>query len=278
MFSPKHALGVAAVLMAAGLGGCGSAPRVVDDTATAVPGAATRIDVLANDSDPDGDPLQIKNVHGAQKGKVIINGDNTLTYTPNATASGRDTFTYRAKDNRGHARNAQVVVDIADRVAVVPVPVLGAPEAVVEEEVVVREPSPRPALTPGFGVTAIESVLVRLRTTDDDKNPEDPVRILVRRGQEILADRTVGDGEVWATDSDRVYELWLRPTVAAGDAGLLTLDIRKPDDSFSSWTMQAGADARLSDGRTVVLLPQTAPVKLGAGEPGERTFTVPPLK
>jgi hypothetical protein len=283
MFSPKQAFGAAAILAAAGLGGCGSAPRVLDDRVTAVPGAATRIDVLANDSDPDGDPLQIKSAQGAEKGKVIINGDNTITYTPNATASGRDTFTYRAKDNRGHGRNAQVVVDITDRVAVIPVPVtpapLATPEVIIHDpEPIVVTPPPRPTLTPAPGVAAIESLLVTLHTTDDDKNLEDPVRIIVRRGPEVLADRTVGAGEVWATDSDRTFEVMLRPPVAMDDAGLLTIEVRTPADSAASWAMRADAEAKLLDGRTLILLPQTMPVKLGGGEPSERAFTVPPVR
>lgn len=272
--------GAAAGLLAVGLGGCGSAPRVLDDRAAAAPGAATRIDVLANDSDPDGDPLQIKRVTEPEKGSAVINGDNTITYTPSATASGRDSFTYRAKDNRGHARNARVLVDITDTMAVVPVPVVsGTPEVIVTEPVPPPPPPPARVLAvPEPGTAAIESVLVTLHTTDDDKNLEDPVRIIIRRGEEILGERTVGNGEVWATDSDRVFEIPLRPVISLGSAGLLTVEVRKPDSSASSWAMQVDAEGRLNDGRTVILLPRTAPVKLGAGDPAERTFMVRSLR
>jgi hypothetical protein len=131
---------------------------------------------------------------------------------------------------------------------------------------------------PEPGTPAIESVLVTLHTTEDDKNLEDPVRIIVRRGEEVLGERTVGNGEVWATDSDRAFEIPLGPVVSLGSAGLLTIEVRKPESSASSWAMQAEAEGRLNDGRTVILLPRTAPVKLGAGDPAERTFMVRSLR
>ena len=86
-------------------------PNAEDDFAETNEGEAVKINVLANDSDPDGDKLRvslssplafsINNNGGAKNGKVVVNSDNTITYTPNDGFSGTDTFTYYAIDRPG---------------------------------------------------------------------------------------------------------------------------------------------------------------------------------
>lgn len=70
------------------------APTAANDTATTTEATAVRIEVLANDTDPNGDPLTITSVGPASRGTVIDNGDGTLTYVPNAGFTGVDTFVY----------------------------------------------------------------------------------------------------------------------------------------------------------------------------------------
>jgi|GEM_PF-1158497 len=70
------------------------------------------IDVLANDSDPDGDPLQITDFAQGSKGVVELNSDGTLTYRPNQDANGEDQFTYAISDGRGGTATATVSVNI----------------------------------------------------------------------------------------------------------------------------------------------------------------------
>lgn len=69
-------------------------PSVVNDTAVTYERIAVRINVLANDTDPDGDQLTITSVGAAAHGTVTNNGDGTLTYTPADGFRGYDTFTY----------------------------------------------------------------------------------------------------------------------------------------------------------------------------------------
>ena len=53
-------------------------PVAQDDTATtAGRGTAVTVDVLANDSDPDGDPLTVTSVTQPAYGSVVVNADNT---------------------------------------------------------------------------------------------------------------------------------------------------------------------------------------------------------
>jgi VCBS repeat-containing protein len=54
--------------------------------------------VLANDSDPNGDPLSALLVSGPQHGTLTLNADGSLTYVPVANWHGIDSFTYRASD------------------------------------------------------------------------------------------------------------------------------------------------------------------------------------
>lgn len=68
--------------------------NAVNDTAVTTEEVAVRINVLTNDTDPDGDPLTIASVGPASRGTVVDNGDGTLTYTPAGGFIGVDTFTY----------------------------------------------------------------------------------------------------------------------------------------------------------------------------------------
>ena len=78
------------------------APTAVDDSATVTEdAAATAVDVLANDTDPDGGPSRIASVTQPANGTVAITGGGTgLTYAPNANycnsppGTTLDTFTY----------------------------------------------------------------------------------------------------------------------------------------------------------------------------------------
>ena len=72
--------------------------------------------VLANDSDPDGDPLSISAVDtSATVGEVVDNGDGTFTYDPNgqfddlaAGETATDSFSYTVSDGQGGTSTASV--------------------------------------------------------------------------------------------------------------------------------------------------------------------------
>ncbi|MCB9969813.1 MAG: tandem-95 repeat protein [Geminicoccaceae bacterium] len=88
------------------------APVAVADEATTDEDTAVAIDVLANDSDVDGDALTVTTVGGARLGTVAIAEDgSSLTYTPKADANGTDTFTYTVGDGAARA-TATVTVTV----------------------------------------------------------------------------------------------------------------------------------------------------------------------
>ena len=89
-----------------------SAPVAQDDTVNVNEDTATVISVLANDSDPDSDPLSVTGFSQAANGTVVDNGDGTLTYTPDADFNGSDSFTYTVTDGSGGFDTATVNVTV----------------------------------------------------------------------------------------------------------------------------------------------------------------------
>ncbi|MDH3741673.1 MAG: tandem-95 repeat protein [Hyphomicrobiales bacterium] len=69
------------------------------------------IDVLSNDTDPDGDVLFVSEAF-ADNGIVTINDDGTLDYTPNANFFGKETITYTVSDGNGGTGTGTVFVTV----------------------------------------------------------------------------------------------------------------------------------------------------------------------
>lgn len=106
------------------------------------------IPVLANDSDPQGQPLTVVAAI-AGNGSVTVNPDGTITYTPSPDFNGPDTITYIVRDPDGNEASSTVDVTVF--------PVNDAPVA-----------SPDTATTaPGAPVT----IPVLVNDTDVDGDP-----------------------------------------------------------------------------------------------------------
>jgi len=89
-----------------------SAPVAEDDTAVTDLDTSVTIDVLANDSDEDGDTLTITTATDPNNGTVQINGNALIVYTPNAGYEGADTFFYTVEDVNGAVDAGQVTVQV----------------------------------------------------------------------------------------------------------------------------------------------------------------------
>lgn len=78
------------------------APDAVDDSLFVTDQAQQLViaasDLLANDSDPDGDPLQIVSVQGAAHGSVSITANGDIVYSADGSYVGTDSFTYTLSD------------------------------------------------------------------------------------------------------------------------------------------------------------------------------------
>ena len=88
-------------------------PTGSNDSATTTQGVAVAINVLANDSDPDGDRLTVTISGQPRHGTATVNNGQIL-YTPNAGFVGEDSFTYTLADGRGGVANATVTVTVTD--------------------------------------------------------------------------------------------------------------------------------------------------------------------
>ena len=83
-------------------------PVAVDDTYELSSFQPFTANVLDNDSDPDSDPLTTSLVDLPQHGTVSLGSDGTFTYTPGATFTGVDSFSYEVCDDTGACRSATV--------------------------------------------------------------------------------------------------------------------------------------------------------------------------
>ena len=89
------------------------APVANDDSAETPADTAVTIDVLLNDSDFDGDPLDVVSVTQSTQGATpVINADDSVTYTPPAGFSGTDAFNYTVEDGNGGSDTATVTVEV----------------------------------------------------------------------------------------------------------------------------------------------------------------------
>ncbi|MGV6818068.1 MAG: Ig-like domain-containing protein [Thiotrichales bacterium] len=70
------------------------------------------LDVLANDSDPDGDALKIIDYTQADHGQLTLNDDGSFLYEPDQGFSGYDCFSYVVSDDEGAIDVAKVKVNV----------------------------------------------------------------------------------------------------------------------------------------------------------------------
>ena len=86
-------------------------PSAVDDVAKTQEDEPVRVDVLANDSDPDGDRLGIVAVTAPLHGKTAV-VPGGVRYTPAPDYHGPDAFSYTAADPGGLTATALVAVEV----------------------------------------------------------------------------------------------------------------------------------------------------------------------
>jgi hypothetical protein len=92
----------------------GNAPPVANDDVTTTPeDVADSFNVLSNDTDPDGDDLEVTSLAPtAQHGTVACGAGGTCEYTPNANYHGPDGFDYTISDGKGGTDTGHVTVTV----------------------------------------------------------------------------------------------------------------------------------------------------------------------
>ncbi|MCB1148793.1 MAG: tandem-95 repeat protein, partial [Chlamydiia bacterium] len=89
------------------------APTAVADSAETQQNQPVTINVLANDTDPEGDNLTITIISGPANGTTqVVAGQ--VVYTPNGNFIGSDSFTYRISDGNGGLSSANVSVVVTE--------------------------------------------------------------------------------------------------------------------------------------------------------------------
>lgn len=89
------------------------APTAADDSASVTAGSSVLVPILANDSDPDGDTLQIESIGAARLGTVTQEGTSVRYSVPQTQAAGSDEFTYTVRDAKGAKTTARVRIAIS---------------------------------------------------------------------------------------------------------------------------------------------------------------------
>jgi hypothetical protein len=87
------------------------APEAVGDSLTTNEDTAATVDLLANDSDPDGDAISLVEATDGAHGSVSCAGA-LCTYTPVRDFNGADSFTYTIADGRGGTSSATVAITV----------------------------------------------------------------------------------------------------------------------------------------------------------------------
>lgn len=86
-------------------------PNLIEDAAVTGQAVAVTINVLSNDSDANGDTLTVTSVSKPQFGTASTNGQS-VTYTPNPTFVGTDSFSYFVSDGKGGTAAGSVMVTV----------------------------------------------------------------------------------------------------------------------------------------------------------------------
>ena len=92
---------------------CNSPPEASGELAIVRDDRFLILDVLANDYDPDGDPLTVAVLGNACPGPVTVGEDETLLYEPDAVADTLDcVISYRVEDLAGETASATATVTV----------------------------------------------------------------------------------------------------------------------------------------------------------------------
>ncbi|WP_438987830.1 Ig-like domain-containing protein, partial [Marivivens donghaensis] len=88
-------------------------PDAVDDVYDVDEDGSITSNPLENDTDPNGDPLEITSITQPANGTAVLNDDGTVTYTPDPDFNGTDTITYEVSDGNGGTTTATVTYNVA---------------------------------------------------------------------------------------------------------------------------------------------------------------------
>lgn len=156
------------------------------DVAATRPGTPVSIDVLSNDSDPDGDPLTIVGVSAVSAGRESIAGGRVV-WTPPPRFAGLATFGYTVSDGNGGRALARVRVTVSRSAPPPPPPPPAVPPPVSTGG---SNPAPSPPPTPPTSTGTVPGNHAPVARDDVVSVPEGGTVTLA-----VLADDVDPDGD-----------------------------------------------------------------------------------
>ncbi|MEM7455250.1 MAG: Ig-like domain-containing protein [Planctomycetota bacterium] len=94
------------------INGQNDAPLANDDFAKMAQGTSLTVDVLANDIDPDGDPLNVILISTPPEGVTTVNPDGTITFSPDSKFIGDVEIEYLIEDPAGRTSQAKLTIEV----------------------------------------------------------------------------------------------------------------------------------------------------------------------
>ena len=95
------------------VGAVNDGPDAVDDADTTDEDTPITVDLLANDTDEEGDTLSVTGATvPADQGTLVDNGDGTVTFTPAENFNGEATISYSITDGNGGTDSAEHVITV----------------------------------------------------------------------------------------------------------------------------------------------------------------------
>lgn len=196
-------------------------PTATPDTVSVDEDASVVLQPLANDTDPEGDPVTLDSVGTAFHGTVIRNGDD-LSYTPNGDYYGDDAFSYFVSDSHGAPSTGSVVIavnSINDPITVSADSVTIVEDSTALIDVLANDVDPEgeplsieSVEDPLYGVASVESNQVRY-VPDPHYNGEEVFAYVAsagmgseRNGTVVVTVEPVVDGPLAADDTVQVDE------------------------------------------------------------------------
>src|SRR5215217_726466 len=131
-------------------------------------------DVLANDSDPDNDPLNVTGNTQPAHGSVTVNANGSFTYTPSANYNGPDSLNYTVSDGKGGTATGTVNITVA--------PVNDTPTITpnIGDKTILEDADTGDiSFTVGDAETAAGSIIVTASSSDTTLVPNDDANLIL---------------------------------------------------------------------------------------------------
>jgi VCBS repeat-containing protein len=176
---------------------------VTSDRLTVPPGAG----VLANDSDPDGDPLTALLITGPTHGSLVLLSNGGFSFIPDADFRGIDTFVYQPFDGASTGLPRTVILNVIRVIALPPAPSVDTSQVVetltsevtAESEALTVSVNAPVAVTEYVNPTsAIDDSTTATTSSNADSDEETEEELAAG----FVADVTVSD--FFSVDSDRL--------------------------------------------------------------------------